>query len=252
MTAEFIQSRKNPLIAHIRKLCSSRKYRREQGCYLGDGVKLLEEALRCQMPLEAVVAVENLPLPALPDGVRLVRVPADIMAYASPMESPQGALFIGKIPDCQLELAPGKNYLVLDGLQDPGNIGTILRTADAMGADGLLLVNGCADPWGWKTVRASMGAAFRLPILEQDCDKLLEILAEQGIPLYCTALRDDTVDIREISLKGAAVVIGSEGNGVSDALLSRCDRTVKIPMRDRCESLNAAVAATVVLWEMAK
>ncbi len=248
MTEERIQSRKNPLIAHVRKLCTSRKYRREQGEYVGDGLKLLEEALRWDAPLRAVIAADGVAVPALPQGVRLVRVPADIMEYVSPMEAPQGALFVGKIPGSQLEIFSGKSYLVLDGLQDPGNVGTILRSADAMGADGLILVNGCADPWGWKTVRASMGAAFRLPLVELEGEALLERLNHQGIPLYCTALRDDTVDIRAIALKGAAVVIGSEGRGVSSQLLEGCNKTVKIPMRERCESLNAAVAATIVLW----
>ncbi len=252
MSIEHIQSRKNPLLTHIRKLCASRKYRREQGSFVGDGIKLLEEAIRWNVPLEAVVLRSGISVPELPDGLRQVVVPADVMDYISPMETPQGALFIGKIPDLDGNLQKNKSYLVLDGLQDPGNIGTILRTADAMGADGLVLTNGCADPWSWKVVRASMGASFRLPILELDSDKLLQMLNEQGISLYSTALRDDTVDIGEISLKHSAVVIGSEGKGVSDQLLDRCNRTIKIPMRERCESLNAAVAATIVLWEMAK
>ncbi len=252
MIEERIQSRKNPLLTHVRKLCSSRKYRREQGEYVGDGTKLLEEALRWNASLTAVIVADGVDIPPLPEGVRLVRVPADVMAYVSPMETPQGALFVGKIPEnTEKSLSKGA-YLVLDGVQDPGNVGTILRSADAMGADGLILVNGCADPWSWKTVRASMGASFRLPLLEMDCQSLLHQLEGTDIPLYCTALREDTVDIRDISLRQAAVVIGSEGRGVSEELMNRCSRTVKIPMRERCESLNAAVAATIVLWEMAK
>ncbi len=249
---ERIVSRKNPLIAHIRKLCTSRKYRRETGEYVGDGVKLLGEALHWNASISVVVAVEGLELPAISPEVRVVRVPSDVMAYVSPMEAPQGALFIGKIPEMQNIVKTGKSYLVLDGLQDPGNVGTILRSADAMGVDGLILIGGCADPWSWKTVRASMGASFRLPLWETDCETLLETLYMQGISLYATALRDDTVDIREITLCGSAVVIGSEGNGVSQQILDGCDKTVKIPMRERCESLNAAVAATIVLWEMAR
>ncbi len=252
MMEERIQSRKNPLLAHIRKLCSSRKYRREQGEYVGDGTKLLEEALRWESGITTVIAADGVALPTLPENVRLVRVPADVMAYVSPMETPQGALFVGKIPDNQQKLTENSTYLVLDGVQDPGNVGTILRTADAMGTDGLILVNGCADPWSWKTVRASMGASFRLPIFELEESALVATLKKKNIPLYATALREDTEDIREMKLSGSAVIIGSEGRGVSDSLLNRCDRTVKIPMRQRCESLNAAVAATIVLWEMAK
>lgn len=130
-------------------------------------------------------------------------------------------------------------------------MGTIWRSADAFGADGLILCNGCADPWGPKTVRATMGAVFRLPVWECGLDELSERLRSQRIPLYATALREDTEDVRVIDLFRAAVVIGSEGKGVSRQALELCEKTVKIPMRPRCESLNAAAAAAVVLWKMA-
>ena len=252
---ERITSRKNPLMTQIRKLVSSRSFRREQGLFLGDGVKLLEEAARWSAPsLDTVVMTEGTALPPLPPHVRVVEVPGDVMASISPMESPQGALFLCRMaknaaPPEQLE---GRRYLVLDGLQDPGNVGTIWRTADAFGADGLLLVNGCADPWNPKTVRATMGACFRLPVYEVTPEALGGLLERSGLPLYATALREDTVDIKTADLSRSAVVIGSEGRGVSETLLAMSRKTLKIPMRDRCESLNAAAAATVVLWEMGR
>ena len=141
---------------------------------------------------------------------------------------------------------------MLDGVQDPGNVGTIWRTADAFGAAGLVLLPGCADPFSPKTVRASMGACFRLPVWEAGLDELDAALRRAGVPLYATALREDTEDVRSAALAGAAVIIGSEGRGVSRQALERCQKTLKIPMRERCESLNAAVAAAVVLWEMAR
>ena len=160
--AERITSRANPLMAHIRRLASSRSSRYEAGEYLGDGVKLLEEAARWGAPLTAVVYTPGTALPALPAGVRLVEVPADVMRSVSPMEAPQGALFLARIPDLTPpEALPGKRYLALEGVQDPGNVGTILRTADAFGADGLLLLPGCADLYNHKTVRSSMGAPWR-------------------------------------------------------------------------------------------
>lgn len=250
---ESITSRKNPLMTQIRKLTGSRSLRREQGLFLGDGVKLLEEALRWSAALTTVVATEGTALPPIPDQVRQVEVPKEVMASISPMESPQGALFLCRMPAMTPpETLEGSRYLVLDGLQDPGNVGTIWRTADALGADGLILVNGCADPWNPKTVRATMGACFRLPIYEMGLEELTTLLERSDIPLYATALREDTVDIRTADLSRSAVVIGSEGKGVSDALLALSERTLKIPMRTRCESLNAASAATVVLWEMGR
>ena len=250
---EQITSRKNPLLVQIRKMTASRAFRRQCGQFLGDGSKLLEEALKWSAPLTAVVVTEGTALPPLPEGVRAVEVPRDVMASISPMEAPQGALFLCEQPEmAPPEVLPGKKYLVLDGLQDPGNVGTIWRTADALGADGLLLVNGCADPWNWKTVRASMGACFRLPVWEVAAEELPGLLERSGLPLYATALREDTVDLREADLSRCAVVIGSEGRGASPELLALSRRTLKIPMRERCESLNAAAAAAVVLWEMAR
>ncbi len=175
------------------------------------------------------------------------------MESISPMRTPQGALFLVRLPDT----APpkrlcGSRYLVLDGVQDPGNVGTIWRTGDALGADGLLLVNSCADPYHPKTVRASMGACFRMPVWETTPGELAALVKGAELPLYATALREDTVDVRQAELGRAAVVIGSEGRGISEQLLHMSQKTLKIPMRERCESLNAAVAATVVLWEMAR
>ena len=175
------------------------------------------------------------------------------METISPMKTPQGALFLAQLPSTTpLQRLEGNRYLVLDGVQDPGNVGTIWRSADALGADGLLLVNGCADPYSPKVVRATMGACFRLPVWETTVEELEGLLKTSQIPLYATALREDTVDVRQADLGRAAVVIGSEGHGVSQALLDRAEQTVKIPMRERCESLNAASAAVVVLWEMGK
>lgn len=248
---EKITSRKNPLIAHIRKLSADRSYRRECGEFLGDGMKLLEEAIRWNAPLTAIIVTEGTALPPVPAGVRLVEVPRDVMASISPMKAPQGAMFLcrmgGEKGPEQLE---GSRYLVLDGLQDPGNVGTIWRTADALGCDGLLLVSGCADIWNHKTVRSTMGACFRLPAWEVEMEELIRLLRQAQLPLYATALREDTVDLRQADLSRCAVIIGSEGKGVSEGLLCASERTLKIPMRTRCESLNAAAAAAVVLWEM--
>ncbi len=250
---EQITSRKNPLITHIRKLISDRAYRRESGEFLGDGTKMLEEAVRWNAPLTCVVHSTGTQLPTLPAGVRVVQVPEDVMASISPMKAPQGALFLCGMPGQDVpQKLPGQRYMVLDGVQDPGNVGTIWRTADALGTDGLILTGECADPWNWKTVRATMGACFRLPVHEVKRQDLPALLERSGLPLYATALREDTLDLRDADLSRCAVVIGSEGRGVSEEMLAMSKKTLKIPMRERCESLNAAAAAAVVLWEMAR
>ena len=247
---EQITSRANPLMVHLRKLGASHSYRNKTGEYLGDSGKLLGEALRWGAELMAVVCTPGTVLPQLPPDVRVVEVPEGLMAYISPMETPQGVLFSARRPGSSLpDELTGRRYLALEGVQDPGNVGTILRTADAFDADGLFLLAGCADLYSPKTVRASMGAVFRRPVWSCTLEELRTLLDRAGLPLIGTALRADTVDARQADLSRAALLVGSEGRGLSQDALAACDQTVRIPMSARCESLNAAVAAAIVLWE---
>lgn len=250
---ETITSRHNTLLTHVRKLCSSRAYRRRCGEFAGDGVKLLDEALRWSVPLKAVLLSDGIEPPPLPEGVRAVRLSEELMRSVSPSETPQGALFTAATRQQPLpERLPAGRYLVLDGMQDPGNVGTIIRTADALGCDAVFLAGACADLYNPKTVRAAMGAVFREPVWACSPEELGSLLRASGIPLLGAALRGDTVSLREARLSGSAVAVGSEGGGLSEELLALCAATVRIPMRERCESLNAAAAAAILLWEMAQ
>ena len=247
---EKITSRANSLLVHMKKLAASAAYRRVQGVYLCDSPKLLAEALKWHAPVREIAVTGGTALPPIPEGIRAVEVPEDVMASISPMKSPQGALFTVALTSGEVPATlPGSRYMVLDGVQDPGNVGTILRTLDAFGFDGLLLLEGCADPWSVKTVRSSMGAVFRRPVWCMKAENLPGLLARSGLPLYGTALREDTEDVRAVSLDRCAIAIGSEGQGIRDTVLDMCQKTLKIPMTDRCESLNAAIAAAVLLWE---
>ena len=247
---ERITSRSNPLMAHIKKLASSASYRRECGEFVCDSPKLLQEALQWNAEVLCVAATGAVALPALPKGVRQVEVPEELMTSVSPMKTPQGVLFTCRLPRTELpETLDGARYMVLDGVQDPGNVGTILRTADAFECDGLFLLDGCADPYSPKTVRASMGAVFRRSVWTCTAQQMAQALKTNHIPLYGAALRDDTLDARAVDYSRAALAIGSEGRGLTEEVLSLCDKTIRIPMSPRCESLNAAIAATVLLWE---
>lgn len=242
-----ITSRKNPLIQQVRRLLTSRKERVQAGLFVADGTKLLEEAVRYYPGLTTVILSDGVEA-AVPEQVEIIRVPEEIMSYVSPMETPQGALFLCKLP-AEKAFVAQKGMLLLDGIQDPGNLGTILRTADALDVP-VVLLEGCADPYSHKVVRSSMGAVFRVqPVLTSWEQARLSCAAAQ-IPIAVTALSDRARDIRKAELNTMAVVIGSEGRGVRPEILEQAEKQLIIPMNAHCESLNAAVAATIVMWQM--
>ena len=248
MREERITSRQNPLLRHAKKLLISRSYREACGEFAADGTKLLEEAARWVPGLHTVIAADDVEICRLPEEVRVVRVPRDVMESISQMDAPQGVIFLCKTPrPAQAEIRPGT--LLLDGIQDPGNLGTILRTADALAVP-VVLLPGCADVWNPKVVRASMGAAFRAVPVSMTREAAVAGCRENGVRLLATALREDAQDLRRECLPETAVIIGSEGQGVCRELLDAADGTIIIPMQAHCESLNAAVAATIVMWQM--
>lgn len=244
---ERITSRQNPLLQQVRKLLSSRKERENTGLFVADGTKLLQEAIRWWPGLDTVILSDGIQM-ELPDSVRQVRVPESVMESISPMQTPQGALFLCRLPEKQ-DFQPKPGMLLLDGLQDPGNLGTILRTADALQIP-VALLEGCADPFSHKVVRASMGAVFRTVPVQTTWAQAKQTFVENQIPVAVTALNERAQDIRQADLKTMAVVIGSEGQGVRREILDSADHALIIPMNPNCESLNAAIASAIVMWQM--
>ena len=244
---ERITARKNPLLQQVRRLLNSRKEREQTGLFVADGTKLLAEAVRWWPGLQTVILSDGVQA-QVPEHVRVVYVPEDVMQSISPMQTPQGALFVCKLPE-PTPFAPKPGMLLLDGIQDPGNLGTILRTADALDIP-VALLEGCADPYGHKVVRASMGAVFRTQVQRTTWEDARKACAEAGIPVAVTALSDRAKDIRNVNLASMAVVIGSEGQGVRAQILENAQAELIIPMNSRCESLNAAIAAAIVMWQM--
>ena len=246
---ERISSRKNPLLQQVRKLLTSRAERRKTGLFAADGTKLLNEAVKWWPGLKTVLHTPETD-PDVPDTVEKICISRELMEYVSPMETPQGALFICTLPE-EKPIAVKPGMVLLDGIQDPGNLGTILRTADAMEVP-VVLLEGCADPYSHKVVRASMGAVFRSVPRQSTWQKVQTACKEAGVPVAVTALSAKAEDIRRADLSQMAVVIGSEGQGVRQEILQSAQAELIIPMNQKCESLNAAVAATIVLWEMKK
>ena len=247
MTEIRITARKNPLLQQVKRLLTSRREREQAGLFVADGTKLLQEAVRYFPGLDTVILSDGVEA-QVPDHVRIIRVPEEVMTSISPMETPQGALFLCRLPE-KTEFRPKAGMLLLDGIQDPGNIGTILRTADALDIP-VALLEGCADPYSHKVVRSSMGAVFRTPVVQTTWEDAKAACAKADIPIAVTALSDKARDLRSAALNNMAVVIGSEGRGARQEVIDTADEQLIIPMNPHCESLNAAIAAAIVMWQM--
>lgn len=213
---------------------------------LCDGEKLLKEAVAAGIEITDVL-FSGAAAPSFVSGANCYWLSEELMSYVSPLKTPQPVLFICRSPEWS-HSPWAKRFVLLEGVQDPGNVGTILRTARAMDFDEVIILPGCADYTSSKAVRASMGAVFCQSVLERDYD-FLEILKAEGISLYGASLSPDSIDFREADYDRFGLCIGSEGQGLSEKLLTLCDKKLIIPMRKNCESLNAAMAAGILMWE---
>ena len=248
---EKLTSRKNEYIRRLRSLASDGEYRAACGEFVCDGLKLLKEALCFNAEVTSVLWKKSAEdFQGLDDAAQYI-ADSELFDYASPMKNSPGPLFTVKIPAQDLS-SPIKNAIVLETVQDPGNVGTVVRTANAFGVGTVILVGDCADLYNPKTVRSTMGAIFRQRVLSLGMQELNMLLEKNSLPLYGAALHRDSALLTAIDVKNAAVAVGSEGRGLSDSLLSLCKRTVFIPMRPESESLNAAVAASIIMWEMSR
>lgn len=234
----------------LRALANDAELRRQEGEYLCDGHKLLDEALQKGAKVRSVLwKGEAKTVPGLESAKQYVATP-ELFDYASPMKNSPGPIFTLEMP--VQELSDFDCAILLENVQDPGNVGTVIRTAAAMGVKTVILCGACADVYSPKTARATMGAIFSQRIVRLPAAEAAAIAAERGMKLYGAALSPRAKDIRELELKNAVVAIGSEGRGLSEELLGLCDGELIIPMAPGSESLNAAVAASIVLWEMAR
>ena len=246
---EQITSRKNPLIQTLRALAADASARREQGLFLCDGRKTLTDALNSGAAVRAVFWKGSADTVALPADTVQILLPPELYDYVCPLKSSPGPLFTVQIPD-RREDEPIRNAIILENVQDPGNVGTVIRTANAFQIGAVILCGNCADLYSPKTVRATMGAIFRQRVITAELEELPALLKKNGLPLYGAALSPQSRDIHTFKLHRSAVAVGSEGRGLSEDFLALCDGQLIIPMNPKSESLNAAVAASVIMWEM--
>lgn len=243
----YIQSVNNTHIKQLNKLWT-KKERDKTGLYMLEGFHLVEEALQYKDQIEELLLSEDAAIPSSwnVDDVNVTMLSGDVAKKLSDTENGQGVFAVCR----KLEMAglpAGKTFLLLDAVQDPGNIGTMIRTADAAGIDAVLLSHGSADLYNAKVLRSAQGSHFHLPVLNMDLTEAVEELQSRNIPVYGTAL-EGASDYRTEQAGPFALIMGNEGNGVRPELLEKTTKNVYIPIFGQSESLNVAVAAGILLY----
>jgi TrmH family RNA methyltransferase len=258
---EHISSRQNPLVKRVRDLARGRG---PEGEVLLEGVHLLEEAWRSNVEvLLAVFAsdaldgrLSDLAVRAAAHGARVVSVPPALLGAISPVRQSAGVLAVARLRAVSMDDALREKpalLLLLEGIQDPGNVGAIVRAGEACGATGVIAGPGCADPFGWKAVRGSMGSVFRLPVVVVDAWAPLQTrLRREQVRVFAAVPRGGT-PLTAVTLESpSAILLGGEGPGLSPELLVAADEQLTIEMRSPVESLNVAISAALVLYEASR
>ncbi len=241
-----ITSVKNKTVCDVKKL-KQKKYREETGTFLAEGYRNVTDSLKKAVP-EMIFVTENLEHP-VPEGSSIYLVTKEVMKELSDTDTPQGIVAVFQIPKSQ-EIS-SKNVLLLNGVSDPGNMGTILRTALAAGFRDVVVDEKCADVYSPKVIRSAMSAVFSLNILRvKALQERISDLQQSGYAVYAAALSEDAKSIYDTDFsEKTALLFGSEANGIEESLLSMADKLYIIPMDSEIESLNVAVAAGISMYQ---
>ncbi|MEK5305085.1 MULTISPECIES: TrmH family RNA methyltransferase [Bacillus] len=244
---KYIESAKNAHIKQWKKL-HTKKERTKTGLFLVEGKHLVEEALKSGVVKELMVATPDmLPADIEPD-IELYELSEEAFTAMTETETPQQIAAVCTIP--VFEEKKYERMLLLDAVQDPGNLGTLIRTADAAGLDAVILGDGTVDAFNGKTLRSAQGSHFHLPILKQTLQQTIPALKAQGISVYGSALKD-AKEYKHIASEGPfALIVGNEGAGIDPEILQMTDQNLYVPMYGQAESLNVAVAAAVLVYHL--
>lgn len=260
---EIISSRDNPQIKRYTGLTARKKERDAEACFASEGLRLCLDAVGSGVALRILLLTEEA-AGRYPETKKLVEaadrvfwLDGGLAGRISDTKTPQGVFAVMEKLDNRksaVTIKSGGCYLLLHSVQDPGNVGAILRTADALGMDGVCLSPGCADPYSPKVLRGSMGGVFRIPFVDgADIASMADRMRKEGVPVYAAALEAGALEAGSADFSaGGAVLIGNEGNGLPRELTGACTDRIMIPMREGANSLNAAVAAGILMWEMTK
>lgn len=241
----MISSRTNPKLKNVKKLLSSARERKNTGLFVIEGVRLFSEVPKNLM--DSVFAADDCKV-EIGSYKNAEIVEKTIFRELSDTVNPQGIMAVVKQPEWNIEIKnlSGK-VLLLDGIRDPGNLGTIVRTAEAAGVSAIYMSPDCVDIYNPKVIRSTMGSIFRVPVKTADLLSVIDELKKQGKPVYGTSLQA-TKSYKDVDTANAGIVIGSEANGISDAVAKATSENVLIPMAGKVESLNAAVSAAILMF----
>ncbi|MEK4147075.1 RNA methyltransferase [Robertmurraya sp. FSL W8-0741] len=246
---KYIQSAQNRQIKQWKKLLT-KKERDKTGTFLVEGFHLVEEAIKADVALEIIVC-EGVELPPHMDygSISLTTVTPEIFRELSDTETPQGVLALCEAQK-EVEELKGKQFLLIDAVQDPGNLGTMIRTADAAGMDGIIVGHGSVDIYNPKVIRSAQGSHFHLPVVRGALKEWMEKLLAKNIPIYGTSLENGQIYTEISPSPSFALLVGNEGSGVDPDLLQKTTKNLYIPLFGKSESLNVAVAAGILLYYM--
>jgi len=254
---QLITSKDNEMVKHIKKL-ADKKYRDQNNCYIIEGIKLVEEAIQEEAQIEKIIICEECTKTSEISKnlmyeiakYECIYVTEKIFKTLTQVTNPQGIMAVIKKNKERATIKYDEDVIVaLDDIQDPGNLGTILRTVDSIGLKQLIVSKGTADAFNPKVVRSSMGAIFRVEVIEvENLKETIEMIKRNNYELIVTSLQTES-SIYDIDYTKKIIVIGNEANGVSTEIQNMADKKIKIPMLGKTESLNASVATAIILYE---
>ncbi|PWG01011.1 TrmH family RNA methyltransferase [Levilactobacillus bambusae] len=252
---EFIKSTKNNRVKDWKKLTTKKGHQKDRA-YLLDGWHLVKEAIAAEAPVVTLIGTgdqlaEHGEL--LPEGVETVEISLEVANYLGDTVTPQGIFAVVRIEPATLTNAKAAEgvWLFLDHVQDPGNIGTMVRTADAAGLTGVVFGRGTASQYTPKVLRAMQGSQFHVQIVEADLHEWIPAFTNRQLPVYGTKLDPQAKSYRDVSpMDNGAIVMGNEGNGMADDLLAQTTLNLYIPIKGEAESLNVAVAAGIMMFQL--
>ena len=254
---DIISSKDNEIVKNVRKL-KEKKYRDLENAYIVEGIKMVKEAILEKASIKQIIICDDceksdsIPKELMYEIAKYdcLYVTSKIFKYISEVQTPQGVLAVVEKNNRDEDINYNEDIIVaLDDIQDPGNLGTILRTVDSVGLTQILVSKGTADPYNPKVVRSSMGAIYRVKVIE--CEDLLETLKEvkrNKFKILVSSLKESN-SIYNVKYNKKVLVIGNEANGVEEKIMNIADEKIKIPMLGKTESLNAAVATGIILYE---